>query len=150
VRELPALRPVVLLAKFLLRQAGCYRAGPTYGDGSSAERPADGTSQKDGSAAGPEVVDSTNAAGGRGARGYQHSTCSVSGTALVHMAAASLRWSMCQDSQVCSVIQRVLCSTCRVALCVVSTLNKHCSFVCGYTNCGIVLPAYVSSHAIGT
>lgn len=91
VRELPALRSVVLLAKCLLRQAGCYRAGGSGGDGPSTGSPASGTNQKDGSAAGLEVTQSTNAASGGAVGGNQNSTCNVSGTALAHMAVASMQ-----------------------------------------------------------
>jgi hypothetical protein len=94
VRELPALRPVVLLAKCLLRQAGCYRAGASCSDGISAERAVDGTNQHNGSVAEPEVTDSTGSRSGRSAGGNQNSSCSVSGTALAHMAAASIRWQL--------------------------------------------------------
>lgn len=96
VRELPAMRPVLLLAKCLLRQAGCYRASGSGGDGHSTVSPASSTNQNDGSAAGLEVTESTNAASGNAVGGNQHNTCDVSGTVLAHMVVASM--------QVCSAV----------------------------------------------
>jgi hypothetical protein len=97
VQELPSLRPVVLLAKYLLQQAGCYRAGTTSGMSPSKTSPPDMTSTQAGGAAGTDIANgiSTN-----GSSGSCTSACSVSGTALAHMAAASIREDLRDDTKV--------------------------------------------------